>query len=500
MRRKLLLSGVWVLVAALSLSLLPALNVQAQDGEVTTAYQLNMRAAPDGGAALITTLPAGTPLVLEARNADTSWVLGHTTDNAHRGWLSAIYLSYPTGYAAVRLPVSTEAINAAAPASAPAESAPPEADPAAAPAAAPGGIGATTGYTMNVRSGPGTAHSALGQIAGGTGIVLEARNADASWVLFHTPDNATRGWLASLYLNFSVSAASLPVSDEIITPAGAGAAAPGDVDASASYGGIDMGGYDPARVEGIDLAAFPVVGRATGNARAIFAAGQALGNQANVVTTVGDCSSEHWSFLTPFAWGEYNLGGYSNLEPVVAHFRDSLGVDSIADHNGFNANAVLAPEWAPPGLCQAGESPLLCEYRVRKPAAAVIMFGTSDLIVMSPSEFDFYMREIVRQSIDAGVIPILSTFPGNLGFWDKTIFYNQIVVRVALDFDVPLINLWLALEALPNHGLEPDGFHLGQSAYGTSCYLTQPHLSSGYPVRNLVTMQTLDAVWRGAMW
>jgi len=109
------------------------------------------------------------------------------------------------------------------------------------------------------------------------------------------------------------------------------------------------------------------------------------------------------------------------------------------------------------------------------------------------------MRQVVQETIDAGVIPILSTFPGNLGFWNHTILYNQIVVRIALDNDIPLINLWLALEALPNHGLEPDGFHLGETPYGTACVLTDPYLQNGFPVRNLVTMQTLDAVWRGAM-
>jgi len=29
--------------------------------------------------------------------------------------------------------------------------------------------------------------------------------------------------------------------------------------------------------------------------------------------------------------------------------------------------------------------------------------------------------------------------------------------------------------------------------------LMDPYLKSGYPMRNLVTMQTLDNVWRGAM-
>lgn len=471
-----------VLVAALVFAWAPA---AAQGSDATTAYKLNMRAGPGTSYATLATLPGGTALILEARNADASWVLGHTLDGAQRGWLASLYLSFSPGVSAMRLPFSEEIVGGAAPP--PAESAP------EAPAA--GGGTAATRYQMNVRSGPGTQHSALGQLPAGTPLVLEARNADSSWVLAHTPDGSVRGWLASLYLAFSgVSAASLPVSTELLTPAPGAAPAAG-----ISPAGIPMGGYDPARVTGINLAAYPVVGRATGHARQIFLAGRAMGNNPNVVAKVGDCSSEHWYFLNSFSWGEYNLGSHANLQAVVNHFGASLAYDSEATHNGFNANAVLSPTWANPAVCQAGESPLECEFRLHKPSVAVIMFGTSDLLVMTPGEFDFYMREIVDETIEAGVIPILSTFPGNLGFWDRTILYNQIVVRIALDYDIPLINLWLALEALPNHGLEPDGFHLGEPPYGTACMLTDPYLSTGYTMRNLVTMQTLDAVWRGAM-
>ncbi len=462
-------------------------------GNASTAYQLNMRAGAGTNYGVTAILPSGTPLVLEARNADTSWVLGHTLDNAHRGWLASLYLAYEPGFAATGLPVSDEVLNA--PASPPAEGeAPAEEALPAAPAA--GGVGAYTNYQMNVRSGPGTNFSAMGQIPANTGLVLEARNDDISWVLFHTEDNAMRGWVAVLYLRFTVSAASLPVSNENVAPA---AAAPADPATGGDYAGIYMGGFDPSRVADIDLAAYPVVGRATGRARAIFLDGQSKGRNPNVVTTIGDCSTEHWAFLSPFAWGEYNLGGHGYLQPAIDHFGQSLAIDSQADHNGFNVNAVLSPEWAYPGVCLPGENPIQCEVRINNPSVAVIMFGTSDLLVMSPAEFDFFMRQVVQETIDAGVIPILSTFPGNLGFWNHTILYNQIVVRIALDNDIPLINLWLALEALPNHGLEPDGFHLGETPYGTACVLADPYLQNGFPMRNLVTMQTLDAVWRGAM-
>jgi hypothetical protein len=71
------------------------------------------------------------------------------------------------------------------------------------------------------------------------------------------------------------------------------------------------------------------------------------------------------------------------------------------------------------------------------------------------------------------------------------------VINIALDFDIPLINLWLALEGLPQHGLG-DSNHLS-FPLTTAADLTQPNLTTGYPMRNLVTLQTLDNVWRSVM-
>jgi len=478
--------GVFALavIAALLAASLPA---AAQD-QPTTAYQMNMREGAGTGFRVLATLPGGTPVELEARSASNEWVLGHTLDGAARGWLAAIYLRFPPGYNAFALPVSDERVVGGAAPAAPA--APP---PAEQPAPAPGGeVSASTVQALNVRGGPGLNQPIIGRAAGGTAFVLEGRSDDGTWVLGHTADNALRGWLYAPYLRFTAgSAEGLPPSGEILG---------GPLtDASGSAATTRIAPFNLARVQGINLSAYPVVGRSTGRARAIFLDGRRRGNQANVVSKVGDCSSEHWYFLSPFGWGQYDLGGYGSLQGVVDHFGASLGNDSEATHNGFNANAVIAPEWANPAICQKGESPLTCEYRLHKPAVAVIMFGTSDLLVMAPNEFDHYLRRMVNDSINAGVIPILSTFPGNQGFWDKTILYNQIVVRIALDYDIPLINLWLALEALPNHGLEPDGFHLGEPPNGVAGVLTEPYLSTGYPMRNLVTLQTLDAVWRGAM-
>ena len=476
--------------------------VVAQEPDAWTDYQLNMRSGPDGANQVIATLPGNTGLVLQARTEDASWVLGVTTSGAFRGWVASLYLRFRPGFYTFDLPISSEivaagAISAEAPAPSSVEQSSTQTEQAA-----PGGVSAFTAYDLNIRSGPGTTYSALGNAPGGTGLILEARNADASWVLAHTENGVYRGWFASLYLNFSgVNAANLPYSDEIVAAgtANSGSDLPlSGSDPRVSYNDIRMGGYDPALIEGIDLMSIPVVGNATGNARQIFLNGRAMGRDSGGIAKIGDCSSAHWYFLRPFGWGQYNLGAYADLQGVVDQFATSMAHESFGAHNGFNVNAVQDPSWAHPGYCQAGEAPFECEIRLVNASVAIIMFGTSDLLVMTPYEFDFYMRSLVHDTIDLGVIPILSTFPGNQGFWNETILYNQIVVRIARDFDIPLINLFRALNELPNNGLEPDGFHLGEPL-GAPADLSGTNLSTGYPTRNLVTLQTLDNVWRNAM-
>ena len=483
-----------IILVVLSVLALGLPLTHAQDGgNVSTNYQLNMRTGPGTTYTVVTVLPAGTALVLEARNADTSWVLGHTQDNAYRGWVASLYLSYPTGYAAVRLPVSDEVVSApSAPESSPAESAP-------APAAAPsGGVGAYSNYQMNVRSGPGTNYSSLGMIAANTGVVLEGRNADSSWVLMHTEDGSMRGWLASLYLRFvTVAPASLPLSDEIVNAPSAAPVA----GTTSSYDNINLGGFDLASVEGIDLTAYPAVGNATARAREIFLHGQALGRNPHVLAKAGDCTTQDWPFLKLCATGNYNLGEYGYLQGAINQFGASFLYNSLSDHAAFTAGAVLNPQWAEPSVCSVGESPLQCEFRVHQPSVIIILFGSMDIHVETPAEFNAYLRQVVQESIDAGVIPILSTFQGNRAMWDRSILYNKIIVRVAMDYNVPLVNLWLALQPLPNYGLEGDNYHVGRPPTDDlACYLVSPYLQeSGYNALNLVMLQTLYNVWQGAM-
>jgi hypothetical protein len=348
------------------------------------------------------------------------------------------------------------------------------------PAAAQNSAKAWANYALAVYSGPDQTTHIVGILKPQTQIILEARNTDAAWVLGRSVDGLPRGWIQSHLLEYAPGAniPSLPLSDEVMFVLS-------EARSTASYRDINLNDY-------------PIIPASIGQAGEIFKRGQARGANSHVVAKIGDCLSDNEHFLSPFGWDGYQLGQYGALQSVINHFSKSLAYDSLAAREGLVTTAVLDATFANPLACLPGESPLRCEYRLHQPSVAIIMFGTQDLLFTSAEQFDLHLRRIVHETIESDVIPILSTFPGYLADWDRAIQYNQIVVQVALDYDIPLLNLWRALEALPNHGLNADGRHLSQPLTNSGD-LTTVNLQRGFPLRNLVTLQALDIVWRNAM-
>ena len=365
------------------------------------------------------------------------------------------------------------------------------------PAAAQDSADAWTTAALNVRLGPDAAYAAITQLPPQTALQIEARSPDASWLLGSTLNQRFRGWMSGAYLSFDPALAldSLPVSDEILPPSAFGTpnGARYRYDESQL---IDAGALMRARAAVIDLDAVPIVPAATERARAIYAQGARWGRDPAIFSKIGDCNSSSWLFLHAFGEGRYRLGAYASLQGVIDQYAGAFALRSLAAENGLNVAAVLDPLWANPAHCQPGETPLACEYRAHNPSIAVIMFGTNDMLVLTPEQFDSALRRAVVQTIQAGIVPLLSTFPPHASSPEYSVLFNQMVVRAAWDYGVPVMNLWRALKPLANHGIGADGFHL-HGPITSAGDLTPPNLESGYPVRNLVTLQALDAVWRG---
>jgi len=262
-----------------------------------------------------------------------------------------------------------------------------------------------------------------------------------------------------------------------------------------------LGDFDPDSVAEIDLDAPPVIPTLTDHAHAIFERGAESGRDPQMFSKVGDSMTASESFLVAFGSGDYDLGDYAELEPVVNFYRageepNAFDRVNYATALGFNTASARDSLWADAEACEANETPLDCEYRLANPAFALIMFGTNDVMFFEAADFDYFLRLIVLDTIAADVVPVLSTFPVRPEEPEKSLLFNQIIIQIADDYDLPLTNLLVALEPLPEYGVNPDDtLHLTiPDAPTTVTTFDESGFEAGYTWRNLVTLQTLDSL------
>ena len=234
----------------------------------------------------------------------------------------------------------------------------------------------------------------------------------------------------------------------------------------------------------------PVVPEISDSILSIYQRGLELGNDLHAFSKIGDCGSTPSWFLGDFDRGSdfYDLGKYQELEEVIEGFRGSFDRTSLAARSGFNASSVFVPLWADRSQCESDETPLACEYRNHRPIIAFIMLGAND--VWHPEEFEPQMRKIIEYSIENGVIPILSTKADNQE-GDQSI--NATIAQLAWAYDIPLWNFWLAVQDLPDKGLQEDKVHL---TWGRNFFDDPNAMSKAWPVRNLTALQVLNVIWR----
>ncbi len=234
--------------------------------------------------------------------------------------------------------------------------------------------------------------------------------------------------------------------------------------------------------------------------QAIYGAGQGIGNRADVFTTVGDSNTTNGDFLQPIGMGAdvyCDWGGYDYLRATVDYFTPTLNSfthHSIASRMGFSSAAALDPFWATEGVCAGGESSVMCEYRDTLPSVAVIMLGGIDINNLTTTEYAANMRAIVETSIQRGVIPVLTTFvvlPERDTVYPRSLEFNMALLDIAEQEQTPLINLWAAAQALPDHGIGPDRTHL-KAEVGSFCSFDGAQDRLGGTLRNLLTLQALD--------
>jgi hypothetical protein len=103
------------------------------------------------------------------------------------------------------------------------------------------------------------------------------------------------------------------------------------------------------------------------------------------------------------------------------------------------------------------------------------------------------MDEIVTTSIGQGVIPVLSTivFLPERDVYPLSLRFNMVLLDLSEDHQIPLINLWRAVQALPDFGIGPDRSHL-RAEVGRFCTFDGTEQELGGTLRNLLNLQALN--------
>lgn len=200
---------------------------------------------------------------------------------------------------------------------------------------------------------------------------------------------------------------------------------------------------------------------------------------SNHFSTVGDCQMISNIFLGSYARNKYPIP--KNAEQTVAYFADSMTRESITAHNGLGINSILNPMFgyaAGHKECETNETPLTCELRINQPIIVLIGMGTN----WKPNaevSFDQALRTVVDEILRSGALPILATKADNV---EQDWKLNYIIAQVAYDYDLPLVNVWRAVQDLPNHGLQEPPKQV---------YLTP----DGWLRRNEVWLRTLEKIY-----
>lgn len=222
-------------------------------------------------------------------------------------------------------------------------------------------------------------------------------------------------------------------------------------------------------------------------AREIFVHGQTLGNNPRAFSKVGDSTIENPFFLARFDAGPYDLGAYVYLQGTIDYFSGSFARDSIAVRVGMHSWSATDPQWADKALCQPNETVVACEFRVHRPAVALIRLGSNDAGV--PESFRQNMQAIIDLAISKGVIPVLGTKADRHEGGDTN---NQIIRELAAANRIPLWDYDAVAATLPGRGLDVDHVHM--TTFYLHDYTLPGAFESGHSAHNLTALIVLDLI------
>lgn len=216
--------------------------------------------------------------------------------------------------------------------------------------------------------------------------------------------------------------------------------------------------------------------------RKVYEAGLRLGNDPHAFSIFGDCQTQPDDFFGVFERDPSALQKLSpHLREAVAYFKGSFTRESSTSQDGTTPGALLWTQWHRGEYgCTFAETPVACELRIHRPSFVIIQVGTH-----FESRNTDYLRKIILQLLDAGVVPILATKADNRELDDRI---NRDMALLASEYDLPLWNFWAAVSDLPDRGL----YTRDDRPLQGDIYLTEEA-----SLRHRLTgLEALNAVWR----
>ncbi|MBI5965687.1 MAG: hypothetical protein HY863_19595 [Chloroflexi bacterium] len=228
----------------------------------------------------------------------------------------------------------------------------------------------------------------------------------------------------------------------------------------------------------------PVIPAINSNLREIYQRGISLGNDPQNFSIFGDCQSRPDEFFGVYETDQSVFDGLSpDLQETVNNFRGSFNRESPTSQDGTTPGGLLWPEWHGGEYgCTSSETPVDCELRIHRPSFVLIQIGTH-----FESRNTDYLRTIINQLLDAGVVPILATKADNR---EQDNRINRDMALLATEFNLPLWNFWSAVSGLPDRGLYVKEGREDQGAVYLNTEASELHRITGLTMLNLV--------WRAA--
>ena len=233
-----------------------------------------------------------------------------------------------------------------------------------------------------------------------------------------------------------------------------------------------------------DWQSWSVIPQVDPSIRALYEYGQTLGNDPYSFSIFGDCQSRPDEFFGVFDTDPTSLENLlPELREAAANFRGSFNRESSTAQDGTTPGALLWTQWHRGDYgCTFDETPVACELRTHRPSFVIIQVGTH-----FESRNTEYLRKIITQLMDAGVVPILATKADNR---EKDERINRDMALLASEYDLPLWNFWAALTDLPDRGL----YTRDDRPLQGDIYLIDEAI-----IRHRMTgLESLNVVWRVA--